>query len=179
MEGTNLEATEAAVERQELREKGMNAENIGSSQDRYEDRRLVERRRRGAKKRIQDSVGSRQKLSAARKHIIRRAVPTMCKGQMRKVPGKDGTTMGAPKGRRLHKTHRVIPGCKTGIWGHSVKKQLHLWTEWTFNRAIRKTTRLEIAKRARLSTIELQDVNDWTLWKLRSPPKHKKDVRTA
>jgi hypothetical protein len=28
------------------------------------------------------------------------------------------------------------------------------------------------------STIELQDVNDWTFWKVRPPPKRKKDVRT-
>jgi hypothetical protein len=38
---------------------------------------------------------------------------------------------------------------------------------------------LEIAKRARLSTIELQDVNYGTLWKVRPPPKRKEEVRTA
>jgi hypothetical protein len=70
----NQEETEAALERQGLREKEINFENIGSSEDRCGDRRLVVRRRRGAKKRIQDSVGSRQKLSSARKQVVRRAV---------------------------------------------------------------------------------------------------------
>jgi hypothetical protein len=51
-------ATEAAVERRELREKEINDENVGSSEDRSGYRRLVVRCRRGAKKRIQDSVGS-------------------------------------------------------------------------------------------------------------------------
>jgi hypothetical protein len=29
------------------------------------------------------------------------------------------------------------------------------------------------------SMIELQDVNDWTFWKVRPPPKRKKDVWTT
>jgi hypothetical protein len=87
MEATNLEATpgtaEAAVERPELLKEEINVDNIGSSVDRCEDRRLVLRRRRGAKKRTQDSVGSRQKSSAVRKRLIRRAVPAVRKGHMR------------------------------------------------------------------------------------------------
>jgi hypothetical protein len=53
---TNLEAlpeaTEAAVERQKLREEEINAENIGSSEDRSGYQRLAVRRRRGAKKTV-------------------------------------------------------------------------------------------------------------------------------
>jgi hypothetical protein len=45
MEATNLEATpeatEAAVEPQKLRENEINAENIGSSEDRYGEKRLA------------------------------------------------------------------------------------------------------------------------------------------
>jgi hypothetical protein len=65
-----LEATESAVEQQELRD------------------RLVVRCRRWAKNRTQNSVGSRQKLSVAWKRMIRRAVPVVCKGRVRKGPGK-------------------------------------------------------------------------------------------
>jgi hypothetical protein len=119
MEATNLEATpdetEATVERQELFEKETNFDTIGSSEDRCEDRRLVVRRRRGAKKRSQDSVGFRQKSSAARKRVIRRAIPAVRKGNIRKGPGKDGSARGAPKGRRLQKTHRISPECNIGI----------------------------------------------------------------
>jgi membrane protein involved in colicin uptake len=86
MEATNLEATseatEAAVERQDLFNEELNAENIGSSEDRSGYRRLFVRRRRGAKKRTQDSVGSRQKSSAARKRVIRRAIPAVRKGHI-------------------------------------------------------------------------------------------------
>jgi hypothetical protein len=71
MEATNVvatsEKTEATVVGQELFIQEMNIDNIGSLEDRYGDRCLAVRRRRGAKKRIQDSVGSRQKSSAARK----------------------------------------------------------------------------------------------------------------
>jgi hypothetical protein len=62
----NLEGTEAAVERQELR------------------KHLVVRRRRWAKKRIQDNVGSWQKVYTARKRMIHCAVPAVCKARVRK-----------------------------------------------------------------------------------------------
>jgi hypothetical protein len=93
MEATNLEATpeetEAAVEWQELSKEETYFDNIGSLKDQCQDRCLVVRRRRGAKKRSQDSVGSRQKSSAARKRAICCAVPAVRKGQMHKDPGKD------------------------------------------------------------------------------------------
>jgi hypothetical protein len=58
MEAMNLEATpeetEAAVERQDIFEEEINAENIGPSEDRCEEQRLAVRCRRGAKKRTQD-----------------------------------------------------------------------------------------------------------------------------
>jgi hypothetical protein len=105
MEATNLEATpeatEAAVERQELFKEETSPNNIGSSEDRCEEQRLVARRRRGAKKRSQDSVGSRQKVSAARKPVIRRAIPAVRKGNIRKCPGKDNVVRGASRRKTL------------------------------------------------------------------------------
>jgi hypothetical protein len=84
MKATNFEATpeetEAPVERQDLFKEEMNVDNIRSSEDRCEEQRLVVRRRRGAKKRSQDSFGSRQKVSAARKQVIHRAIPAVRKG---------------------------------------------------------------------------------------------------
>jgi hypothetical protein len=70
----NPEETEAAVGRQELFKEEMNVDSIRSLEDRYGDRRWVVRLRRGPKKRTRYSVGSRQKLSAARKRLIGRAV---------------------------------------------------------------------------------------------------------
>jgi hypothetical protein len=85
----NPEETEAAVERQELFKEKINVDNVGSSEDRCQEKRLVVRRRRGAKKRTQDSVGSRQKVSAARKRVIRSAVPAVRKGNIRNSPSRD------------------------------------------------------------------------------------------
>jgi hypothetical protein len=73
------------------------------------------RRRRGAKKRSQDSIGSRQKSAAARKRVIRRAVPAVRKGHLRKGPGKDRTKRRAPKGRRLENLRRRGQECNIGV----------------------------------------------------------------
>jgi hypothetical protein len=67
----NQEETEAAVEQQDVFKKETYFDTIGSSEDQCKGRRLVVRSRRGAKKWIQDSVGSRQKVSAARKRVVR------------------------------------------------------------------------------------------------------------
>jgi hypothetical protein len=113
----SLEATEAAGERQELFKEGTNFENIGSSAARFGDQRLVVRRRRGAKKRAQDSVGSRQKSSVARKRVIRRAVSAVRKGHMRKGPGKNNVARGASRGKMLDKKQRNNSECEDGRLG--------------------------------------------------------------
>jgi hypothetical protein len=79
----NPEETEAVVERQDLFKEETNFDNIGSSEDRCKDELLVVRRLRGPNKRTQDSVGSRQKISAARKRVARRAIPALRKGLAR------------------------------------------------------------------------------------------------
>jgi hypothetical protein len=101
-----LEETEAAVERQKLRENEINVDNIASSEGRSGHKPLAVRRRQEAKKRSQDSVGSRQKSSAARKRVIHRTVPAVRKGYMRKGPGKDRTKRRGPKGWRLENIRR-------------------------------------------------------------------------
>jgi hypothetical protein len=145
MEATNLDATleaaESAVERQKLRENEINADNTVSSEDRYGEQRLVVRRRRGAKKRTQDSVGSRQKVSAARKRVIRRAIPAVRKGNIRKGPGKDSTARRAPNGRRLVKIRRRGQECNIGIRNRDPKDQLRLWR--TSSRNYRTPMQLE------------------------------------
>jgi hypothetical protein len=68
--------TEAVLERQGLRKEEMNVDVVGS----VEERRVKVRHRRQPRKRIQDSVGSRQKLTAARRQKIRRSGPAVRKG---------------------------------------------------------------------------------------------------
>jgi hypothetical protein len=110
MKATRLEATleaEPVLECQELFKEETNVDNIASSEDRYGEQRLAVRRRRGAKKRAQDSIGSRQKLSAARMRVIRRAVPAVRKGKIRKCPGEDNVAWGASRGKTLVKSQRL------------------------------------------------------------------------
>jgi hypothetical protein len=122
----DLQAVVAAVDRQEFREKEINAKTIGSSEDRSGYRRLVVRLRREAKKRIQDSVGFRQKSSAARKRVMLRAVPAACKGNMRKSPGKNNVARGGSKGKMLGKRQRNNCDCENGRLDCGFKDQLCL-----------------------------------------------------
>jgi hypothetical protein len=185
MEAANPEVTpdetEAAVERQELFKEHIDFDNFASSEDRYGYQRLAVRRCRGAKKRSQDSVGSRQKSSAARKRVIRRAVPAVPKGQMLKSPGKDGTAKRAPKGRRLENLRQKGQECSVGIRNRDrgSRQQLCLRMRRKSDGNSRKPTRLEMANLIVGSTTGVQGVNVWTFWKVRPPPKRKKELRTA
>jgi hypothetical protein len=105
------------VEQQDLFKEEINLENIGSSEDRSGYQRLVVRRRRGANKRTQDSVGSRQKLSAARKRVIRRAIPAARKGNIRKGPGRNSVERVHPKSKMLDKKQRNNSECEDGRVG--------------------------------------------------------------
>jgi hypothetical protein len=176
----NPEATEAAVERPELFEKEeTNAENIGPSEDRCEVQRLAVRRRRGAKKRPQDSVGSWQKLSAARKRVGRRAIPAVRKGNIRKGPGRNSVERVHTKSKMLDKKQRNNSECADGRVDRDLKKRLRLRMKRTSDTCYMKPTKLQMANRIVGSTNKLQDVIYWTFWKVRPPPKRKKDLRTA
>jgi hypothetical protein len=74
--------------------------------------------------RIQDSVASRQKSSAARKRVIRRAVPAARKRNMRKGPGKNNVARGASKGKMLGKRQRNNCECENGRFDRNFKDQL-------------------------------------------------------
>jgi hypothetical protein len=172
--GATLEATEAAVQREKI-----NVDDIGSSEDRCEEQRLVVRRRRGAKKRTQDSVGSRQKSSAARKRVIRRPHSAVRKGHIRKGPGKNNVARGASRGKLLDNRQRNNSECEDGRLGRDLKKRLSLRMRRTSDRCYRKPMKLEMANLIFGSTTGVQDVTYWTFWKVRPPPKRKKELRTA
>jgi hypothetical protein len=146
---TRLEATleeiQAAVECQELQMEEAVVDAVG----------LAARRRRGAKKRTQDSVGSRQKLSAARKRVICCAVPAVRKGQMRKSPGKGNVDSGVSRAEMLVKSRRP---CHKGRRHRDTKNPSYPRTRKTTDRILMKTLDQEVAKRAHLSTNELQNV---------------------
>jgi hypothetical protein len=66
--------TEAVLGRQEIRMGTADVDAVGSLEDRHMDQRLNIRRRRQPRKWVQESVGFRQKLAAARMRKICRAV---------------------------------------------------------------------------------------------------------
>jgi hypothetical protein len=173
---STLEETEAAMERQELFKEETNFDNVGSSEDRSEDQRLAVRRRRGAKKRSQDSVGSRQEISAARKRVVRRAIPAVRKGHIRKSPGKNNVARGASRGKMLDKKQRNNSECEDGRAGCDFKKRLYLRMKRTSERVTRKPRELT----SLLGLLfPIREVNENKFWKVRPPPKRKKDVQTA
>jgi hypothetical protein len=170
MQATNLEATpeeiEAPVKRQDLVKEEINAENIGSSEDRSGYQRLALRRRRGAKNWTQDSVGSRQKVSAARKRVIRRAIPAVRKGNIRKGPGKNNAAKGASRGKMLVKRQHNSWECEDGRLDRDLKKRLSLRMRRTSGRNFKKPIQLEKKKRIFGSTNGLRKANKWTFWKV-------------
>jgi hypothetical protein len=176
----NSKATEAVVKWQELRNEQMNVDNIGSLEDRHDDRHLVVRRRRRVKKPTQGNGGVWQKLAAARKRMIRSAVPEVRKGHSRKGPAKDNVARGAPKGRTLEKIGWAIPKCKNCIWARELKEQLHVRVERTSGRIFRKTIVLVLVIENRKvgPSIGLREMNSSIPWKVRPPPQ-RKELPTA
>jgi hypothetical protein len=175
-----LEDIEVSVERLELLNNEINFDNIGSLEDRYGDRCLVVRRRRTAKKRTQDSVGSRQKLSAARKRLlIRRAVSALRKGNICKGPGRGNVGRGNSKVRIFGKKQRTRSKYNKGIKDRGAKEQTRQRMRRTFDRTTRKTVRLEIDRRIVRSAVELKQMNNSAIWKIRPPLKRKKSLSPA
>jgi hypothetical protein len=143
------ETTQAAVERQELR------------------KRLVVRRRRWAKKRTQDSAGSRQKY-ATQKQLIRSAVPAQREGNIPKGPGRDSVGRGNPKVRTLRKKQRLLSKYSSGIRGRGAREETRQRMRRTSYRPARKTLRLEIERRIARSAV---------IWKIRPLPKRRRLYR--
>jgi hypothetical protein len=68
-------------------------------------------------------------------------------------------------------------GCdrgSNGIRDQDLKEQLHLRKEKTSGRIFRKSIELEIAKQTVGTSIRLQKMSNWSLWRGQPPPKRKK-----
>jgi hypothetical protein len=172
----NPEETQATMECQELQMEEADMDALGSWDDRYGDGRLVVRSLRGAKKRTQDKIGSRQQLSAARNRVIRRAVPAVRKGNIRKGPGRNSVGRVHPISRTFGKKQRLCSEYKR-INCLDSRQQLRLPMNRTSDRCHRTPIQLREEIRIVSFTIELQDVIYWTFWKVLPPPKRKKLLR--
>jgi hypothetical protein len=136
-------------------------ETIGATEDRSRDRRLAVRRRGRPEKRTQGDCGSRQKLAAAPGRLTHRALPACRKGRSHKRP-------------MVEKRRWEGPKCINGL-----KDQLRLGGKKAFNKTIRQTLGLEVAKRAVEFSIWLRKMSGWTLWRTWSPPRQKKVLLLA
>jgi hypothetical protein len=101
------------------------------------------------------------------------------KEHMRKGPGKNNVAWGAYRRKMLDKRQRNNSECEDGGSDRDLKKRLRLRMRWTSDRCYRKPTKLEMANLIFGSTTGVQGANDWTFWKVRPPPKRKKELRTA
>jgi hypothetical protein len=93
---------------------------------------------------------------------------------LKKWQTKNKVVQGTLEGRKCEKSRRTRPECNSGIRDRGAKQHLRLKTRKTFYDAIELTLGLEIAKRVVGTSVRLQELGDWLLWKCRPPPKRKR-----
>jgi hypothetical protein len=111
-------------------------DTVRSLDDRHLNQQLDIRRRR--KKRAQGNDVSLKKLNAGRRRVIRRAVPAVHKGNMRKKPGNEITARKIPESRAASVTTEAKPEFNTRIDDRVARKQLQPAKERTSDRVIMK-----------------------------------------
>jgi hypothetical protein len=121
---------------------------------------LLVRRRQWAKKWAQESVGFRQKLSAARKRLILRVVPAIRKGNIQESPDRDRVGRGNPKVRTFVKKQRTSSEYNNGINGRRTREETRQRMWRTSDRTARKTIRLEIGRRIVRSAVGRRRMNN-------------------
>jgi hypothetical protein len=134
-------------------------------------------RRRMFKKRTQGNSASRKKLIAVHIRVIRRALPVVCKRNMRKRPGSESIARRIPQ-------ERICPEFNIGKDNRVVKKQLQPKVERTSDKFIKKFIEIKeniwryiILKPKDTKLInQLQVMENWAYWKFRPPPKRKKKL---
>jgi hypothetical protein len=107
--------------------------------------------------------------------VICCAIPAVWKRNIR----KDSTARRAPKGRRLVTIWQRGQECNISIRNRGSKAHLGLRMWRKSDRNYRTHMQLQTESRIVCSTTGVQDVTYWTFWKVRPPPKGKKDVQRA
>jgi hypothetical protein len=122
----------------------------------------------------QGKGGCWKKLAAAHRRMTRRAGVTRCKGHGCKGQNKDDVGKRTQKGRTEEKRCWKDLEFKNGIRNQDLRQQLHLGSRRAFNKIIRMTFGLESMKQIAASSVRMQEVRDWTLWRGPTPSKMKK-----
>jgi hypothetical protein len=150
----NTRTKEAPSERQELSTKVLNVD------DRQLDQQIGVCRHSKLKKRTQRNVESSKKLIAVHTRVTRHVLPAVRKGNMRKRPDSENAARRMPQSK-MHLEFNI------GRDNRVERKSLQPTERKTSGRIIRKLQQVG-------SSNGLQDVGDWTYWKVRPPPKRKK-----
>jgi hypothetical protein len=118
--------------------------------------------------------GSWRKLAAACRKVSHCARVAWRKGCIaKKNQTRNNVARWAQRGQTFGRRRWVDPEGSTGV------RRLHLKIERTADgRIFGKTYRLETAKRIAGSSVGLQKMRDWTLWRGRQPQKRKKRLHT-
>jgi hypothetical protein len=176
----NPEATEAAVERQELCNERLNGHTIRSLTDRYVDQHRVVRRQRLLMERTQGNCRSRKNVTASRSRKIRHAVPAMRKVNIRKGSDRDNLARKTPKGWTPVETRRRTQ------WGEQRRHR-----EWALETTVvsekqkgtlrlrQATLGLEVEKRVVELFDGIRGVRAGLIWKVQPHPKRKEKSLAA
>jgi hypothetical protein len=112
------EETKVVAEPQEVAEGATGEETIGAAKDRSRDLRLAVGCRGQLKTQTRRDGGSRQECATAVGRPTHRTVPAMCKGGLRRGPGKKchrSGIRGQSKASRDEKKRQTRPVCNSGI----------------------------------------------------------------
>jgi hypothetical protein len=186
----------AAVRRQKKKDRILDARCRGKEQERAQRknrclknlvaaRRRTTRRAAMARRRILPTKDTNRELHGSQKRLVAaRRGTTRCAGRARhkedfigRSRDKDSGVLRTSKGWTLGRKQRAQQQHNTGTKNPGAKWQQRLRNEKTAGRIARKShekTRLEIVRQIAGSLVGLHDIEHWTLWRGRPPPKRKK-----
>jgi hypothetical protein len=159
----------------EPRKRRRDQQHLAAQRRHKEEERNLDARRRGKQ---QNTVAARRGTTR-RAAVARRRIILFTKDTTREFHGSRKRLVAARRGttRRAGMARRKETG-NTGMENPGAKWQLRLRNEKTADRISWKThekTRLEIARQNAGSPVGLYDIEHWTLWMGRPPPKRKKE----
>jgi hypothetical protein len=143
------------------------------------DRYLTIERRRQMKKWIQGGSGSWHMLTATQGYLTRRVIPAPRKGHSHQGQARDNVTGRAPKGRTLERRRLTRQECNNGIKVGDLKEQPQLRKQKSSCRIFKKAIMPDIVKQRFESSVRIQKMSDWTLWRVWPHPKQKKRPTTT
>jgi hypothetical protein len=134
------------VVHEEVPTEGAIVKIVRALKEQYGDCHLAIGRHQQLKKQNQGDGGSWKKLVATHRGMTHHVIPALCKGHGRQGPGRDNVARKIPKRRMLERSQRTCQEGSNGIRVQDLKEQLLLGSKRAFNKNVRKTFGMEVAK---------------------------------